>query len=413
MKTSTINNISAKKFWLNLTDNEKYACMTWSKSRAGWKRLIAFNPIDIYSFKMGFDRQEIYDFINNNKGNLIVGYVSFDYGYELYNINQNSKDELDLPDIYFLSYNNYMEFKGKQVVVHYDENDYVNKIEDINKRNIPNQNNQQISDFHAKISHSEYKENFEKIIKYIKSGDIYQVNYTHRMTAETEMQNRNLFLHFLKKNPVDHAVYLESDDFSVSSLSPERFIKIDGSDILSQPIKGTIKRGKNIEEDIENKKELVASEKEKAELFMIIDLIRNDLGKICEIGSVKVTNKRLIQKLPKVLHTYSKVKGKLNKDINSIEALLSMFPGGSITGCPKKRAMEIIDEIEPLKRGLYTGCIGYILPNGNCEFNIAIRTIVQKNKNLYLGVGGGITIDSQLENEFEETMAKAESFLKN
>jgi len=413
MKNSNINNLSAKNFWLKLSNKEKHACMTWSMTSAGWKKIIAFNPIDIYSYKMGCDRQGIINFINNNNGNLIIGYVSFNYGYELYNLNQNSKDELDLPDIYFLSYNNYIECKGKQAVIHYNENDYVNKFEDINKRNIPNQNNEQISDFHTKISYSEYKENFEKIIKYIKSGDIYQVNYTHRMTAETEMQSRNLFLHFLEKNPVNFAAYLEADDFSVSSLSPERFIKIDGKEILSQPIKGTAKRGKNSQEDNERKKDLIASEKEKAELFMIVDLIRNDLGKICEIGSVNVTNKRLIQKLPKVLHTYSKVKGKLNKDINSIEALLSMFPGGSITGCPKKRAMEIIDEIEPLKRGIYTGCIGYILPNGNCEFNIAIRTIVQKNKNLYLGVGGGITIDSQLENEFEETMAKAKSFLKN
>jgi para-aminobenzoate synthetase component I len=413
MKTSIIKNISAKNFWLKLNKSEKYACMIWSRSRAGWKKLIAFNPVDTYSFKIGEGQHTLQNFIEKNRKNLIVGYVSFDFGYSLHNIQSNAQDELELPDLYFLAYTNYIEFENKQATIYYSDNAYLKKITEIKSRTNPNIEKGEISNFQTEISQTNYKKNFEKIVNYIKAGDIYQVNYTHRMTAETNMPDRNLFLHFLKKNPVDFATYLESDEFSVCSLSPERFIKIEGKDILSQPIKGTIKRGENLEEDNRNRIELLASEKEKAELFMIVDLIRNDLGKICEIGSVNVLKKRAIQKLPKVFHTYSKINGKLKGNINSIDALLSMFPGGSITGCPKKRAIEIIDEIELLRRGIYTGSIGYILPNRDAEFNIAIRTIVQKQKKLYLGVGGGITIESKLENEFEETLAKAQSFLKN
>lgn len=412
MKNLIIKKISAKNFWLKLSNSEKYASMTWSRSRAGWKKLIAFDPIDIYSIENENESYRIQDFLKKNK-NLVIGYVSYDYGNKIKNMQTNKRDELRLPEMFFLAYNNYIEFKGDQTVIHYSDTDFLQKISYVISRPISNIENEKISNFKTEISKSEYKKNFEKIINYIKAGDIYQVNYTHRMTAETKMQSRNLFLHFLKNNPVDFAAYLESPDFAICSLSPERFIKVEGKEILSQPIKGTVKRGINLEEDILKKNELLASEKEKAELYMITDLIRNDLGKICEIGSVDVIKRRAIQKLPKVFHTYTKITGKLKINISSIDALLSMFPGGSITGCPKNRAMEIIDEIEPHSRSVYTGSIGYILPNGDAEFNIAIRTIIQKQNKLYLGVGGGITIESKLENEFEETLAKAQSFIKN
>ena len=162
--------------------------------------------------------------------------------------------------------------------------------------------------------------------------------------------------------------------------------------------------------DEKNLKYLLSSEKEQAELYMIIDLLRNDLGKVCETGSVQVVESKSVQKLEKVFHTYGVVKGKLKKEIHPIEALLSMSPGGSVTGCPKKRACEAIYELEDFPRGVYTGTIGYILPDGTLNFNIAIRTVVQEGNNLTLGVGGGITIGSNNEDEYNETLAKAASF---
>ena len=158
-------------------------------------------------------------------------------------------------------------------------------------------------------------------------------------------------------------------------------------------------------------KELIESEKEAAELNMITDLLRNDIGKIAKIGSVKVIGHRLLSKCPSVWHTYSQINGELKT--TPLKALLSMLPGGSITGCPKKRAVEIIDELEPVTRGIYTGAIGHIEPKSqDLDFNIAIRTIIKKNDKLYLQVGGGIVIDSKEEAEFEETMQKAASFMK-
>ncbi|HPJ80571.1 MAG TPA: anthranilate synthase component I family protein [Candidatus Portnoybacteria bacterium] len=178
------------------------------------------------------------------------------------------------------------------------------------------------------------------------------------------------------------------------------------------PIKGTRKRGNTKPKDNNLKKELLSNEKEKAELNMITDLLRNDLGKICKIGSVKVEKQRAISKCPTVWHTYSKITGILDNKNTSIDALISMIPGGSITGCPKKRAMEIIDELEPQTRGVYTGIIGQINPNLDLDFNIAIRTVIKKKEKLYLQVGGGIVIDSKNKSEYEETLHKAKSFMK-
>ena len=162
--------------------------------------------------------------------------------------------------------------------------------------------------------------------------------------------------------------------------------------------------------DEKNLRELLHSEKEQAELYMIVDLLRNDLGKICTAGSVQVVKSKSIQKLEKVFHTYSVVQGRIKQDIHPIEALLSMSPGGSISGCPKKRACEIIHELEDYSRGVYTGTIGCILPDGTLQFNIAIRTVVQEGNELTLGVGGGITIDSNNNDEYNESLAKAASF---
>ena len=214
----------------------------------------------------------------------------------------------------------------------------------------------------------------------------------------------------IKKNPVDFAVYIEGDGFEILSASLERFIKICDGKIITQPVKGTRPRGRNKEEDKKFVKELLDSEKETAELNMITDLLRNDVGKISKIGTVKLEANRLIQKCPTVWHAYSKITGEVA--VEPVEALITMFPGGSITGCPKKRAIEIIDELEPYTRGIYTGAIGHIEKNGNLDFNIAIRTIIKKEDKLYLQVGGGIVIDSTEKAEFKETIDKAMSFMK-
>ena len=204
--------------------------------------------------------------------------------------------------------------------------------------------------------------------------------------------------------------YLEvSADLQILSASPERFIKTDGKMIHTYPIKGTVARGKTPEEDEAQRQILLNSEKEKAELNMITDLLRNDLGKISKTGSVNVVEHRVARPFPSIWHSYSHVQGELA--VSPVEALLSMVPGGSITGCPKIRAMEIIHELEWCKRGIYTGTIGMIEPNGDLDFNIAIRTLIKEKTKLYLQVGGGLVYDSELDLEWEEIFNKARPFL--
>lgn len=354
------------------------------------KSFLAANPIEKYS---GSDINEFKKFCKRNKKNLLIGYLSYDLAYKLYKIPQTAKNDLKLPEIYFLAFKNWKEYEKTPK----------------EKFKIPNQRYFS-KNFLPTVLKKNYEKAYQKIKNYLKEGDIYQLNLTHRLEAQTTIPPRKLFLRIIKQNPVNFLAYLEGDDFEILSASPERFIKVEKNKIETCPIKGTRPRGKNAQEDKKLSQELLKSKKEAAELNMITDLLRNDLGKVCKIGTVKVAGHRLLQKCPTVWHTYSKITGELA--IDPIEALLSMLPGGSITGCPKKRAIEIIDELEPTTRGVYTGVIGYIHPNQVLDFNIAIRTVIKKKEKLYLQVGGGIVIDSKGKEEYQETLDKAKSFMK-
>ncbi|EKD63769.1 MAG: hypothetical protein ACD_51C00203G0002 [uncultured bacterium] len=269
-----------------------------------------------------------------------------------------------------------------------------------------------VGDFHPEMSKRNYDNAFKKIQKYILDGDIYQVNLTHRLVADFNGNHADLFCKILETNPAPFAAYLDYGDLQVLSASPERFLKLENGKIYTCPIKGTRPRGQTPAEDIKLRDELIASKKEEAELNMITDLLRNDIGQVSEIGSVRVARHRAIQKCPTVWHTYSEITGKLRDDLSAVDLLRACFPGGSITGCPKKRAMEIIEELEPVKRSIYTGAIGYIDASGNMDTSIVIRTLAARDGKLFLSVGGGIVADSTCESEYEETLDKAKSFLR-
>ncbi|MGL4729980.1 MAG: anthranilate synthase component I family protein, partial [Clostridium sp.] len=204
----------------------------------------------------------------------------------------------------------------------------------------------------------------------------------------------------------------EFDDFQIISSSPERFIEVREGMIKTSPIKGTRRRGETDEEDEALKRELESSEKDKSELLMIVDLERNDLSKICKPNTVKVKELFSIHSYATVFHLVSTIVGELKSSGKTVEYIGECFPGGSITGAPKIRAMEIIEELEGLKRNIYTGSIGYFDFNGNCDFNIAIRTIVKKDNDCFFGVGGGITIESNEEDEYIETLDKAKALMR-
>jgi len=256
------------------------------------------------------------------------------------------------------------------------------------------------------------KDAYIKAIKrakeYIASGDIYQVNLSQRFTADLDIHPYDLYTRLRTRNPAPFAAYLSFDDVAIVSSSPERFLQFfaDTRMVYTRPIKGTRPRGATPEEDAKLATELLQSEKDRAELIMIIDLERNDLGRVCEIASVHVPELIVLEKYPTVYHLVSTVAGKLPKDKDRIDLLKATFPGGSITGAPKIRSMEIIDELEPTRRSIYTGAIGYLSFSGNMDLNIVIRTFIVHNGKAYFQVGGGIVADSEPEAEYQETLDK-------
>lgn len=258
----------------------------------------------------------------------------------------------------------------------------------------------------GKLEQSYTEEEYINKILYIKellaAGEVYQVNFALRFRKKFSGDPYALFLKLAEVNPVSFSAYLNCGKFQIISSSPERLLKVEKGKIITEPIKGTSKK-----RDLQY---LLDSEKERAELDMITDLERNDVGKICEYGTLKLTKERELLELKNLWHTYSQVEGKLGSDVTREKVIEAMFPGGSITGCPKKRAMRYISELEGIPRNIYTGSIGYI-DGDRMDFNIAIRTILIKDGYMEFWAGGGIVADSDPEKEYAEALLKVDKFL--
>lgn len=258
----------------------------------------------------------------------------------------------------------------------------------------------------------EYKTAVDRMIRYIIEGDIYIANMTQRLDVMSDREPLAVFEHLRTHNPSPFGGYLDCGDHQIICASPERFLRLRDGVVETRPIKGTRKRGETPEEDEALRRELELSEKDKSELLMIVDLERNDLNRVCRPGSVEVTELFTVETYATVFHLVSNIRGELAQGSDVTDLLRAAFPGGSITGAPKYRAMEIIDELEHGKRGLYTGSIGYLTLDGECDLNIVIRTALHRDGRYHLGVGGGITSESDLEFEYEETLQKAKAVLE-
>lgn len=264
----------------------------------------------------------------------------------------------------------------------------------------------------SNFSREEYLKAVAAAREYICAGDIFQVNLSQRFEADLPVTAYELYQLLRKINPAPFASYLDFDEVAIASASPERFLKVRGDWVETRPIKGTRPRGKSPDADRALARELLASAKDRAENVMIVDLERNDLGRVCRHGTVRVTELAILETFPTVFHLTSTVRGRLCEGKDRIDLLKATFPGGSITGAPKVRSMEIIDELEPTRRSVYTGSIGYLSFNGNMDLNIVIRTFLIKNGRAYFQVGGGIVYDSQPEAEYEETLDKAKALIQ-
>ena len=258
----------------------------------------------------------------------------------------------------------------------------------------------------SNLTHAQYGQAFARIQEYIREGDCYQVNFAQRFTARCEGDLWLAYRALREVNPAPFGAYLNLPEGQILCSSPERFLKVTGDEVETRPIKGTRPRAADPDEDRRLAAELQESAKDRAENLMIVDLLRNDLGKSCEPGSIRVPRLFEVESFASVHHLVSTVTGRLAEGRDSIDLLRGCFPGGSITGAPKLRAMEIIEELEPNRRGVYCGAVGYLGFDRRMDTNIAIRTLVHRQGRLYFSAGGGIVADSDLESEYRETFHK-------
>jgi para-aminobenzoate synthetase component I len=372
--------------------------------------------------------------------------ISYEFGLKLNKIKPRPKEfsTFEEPDIFFASFDNLIihDYDTAQTFlagnsVNFDELN--TKLETFADRfnDLPNL---QISEAESNFTRAEYVEKVEKIKELIRCGDTYQTNLTQQISADLpeHLSPQQIFYNLRKNNPAPFAAFLKRTNDFVISASPERFFKVenqqtpnDSTIISTSPIKGTRPRGKNFKEDEVLKNELINSAKDRAENVMIVDLLRNDLGRFCKFGSVEVEKLCDLEEHPTLFHLVSTIKGELRENTTICEIIRAVFPCGSITGAPKINTMRIIDRLETATRGLSMGAIGCLLkseklktkslekfgnfPLSTCHFSldssVAIRTIVIRNNRAVFNVGGGVVIDSDAENEYEETLIKAKSLL--
>jgi para-aminobenzoate synthetase component 1 len=258
----------------------------------------------------------------------------------------------------------------------------------------------------------EYMRAVDRVREYIAAGDVFQVNLSQRFEGDLRISPSELCRRLRAVNPAPFSSCLNFPEVTIVSASPERFLKVQSDLVETRPVKGTRPRGRNSVEDERLADELTHSAKDRAENLMIVDLERNDLGRVCRYGTVKVTELAMLETFPTVFHLTSTVTGRLRRGKSNIDLLKATFPGGSITGAPKVRAMEIIDELEPTKRSVYTGSVGYLGFNEDVDINIVIRTFLIKEGKAYFQVGGGIIYDSDAEAEYLETLDKARGLIR-
>lgn len=361
----------------------------------------------------------------------LVGYVSYDMVRQIEHIPDKNPDELNLPPMFFLLTDTLLAFdhiKRKILIISNAEvkgepkkayQEACSKIDQLEQRlkkplqlkNESSEKNRQI-EFSSNMTQGAFESVVVKAKEHIRSGDIIQVVPSQRLRTECKADPFDVYRILRSINPSPYMFYLKLGKIKIAGSSPEVMVRLEKDEATLRPIAGTRKRGKDEKEDMGLAQELLASEKERAEHIMLVDLGRNDLGRVCEFGTVKITEKMVIEKYSHVMHIVSNLTGKLQKNKDAVDLLTATFPAGTVTGAPKVRAMEIIDELENVKRGPYAGCIGYFGYSGELDSGITIRTIIFKGNKAYVQVGAGIVSDSVPAQEYKETINKAKAMLK-
>ncbi len=363
------------------------------------------------------------------------GYFAYDLGWQLEKLPNWAEDDLGLPDCYLGFYDRLV------VIDHLEGKAYLTSTGlPESGENAPARARRRLEELEALVSQSfarlpareqeepfppgdaakitghftreTYRRAVQRAKDYIAAGDIFQVNLSQRFSCPLAGSPWSLYRRLRRINPAPFSAYLNYPEAVVASASPERFLQVRNGVVETRPIKGTRRRGRTPAEDRRLRTELLNSEKDRAELVMIVDLERNDLGRVCSFGSVHVPELICLEEYATVFHLVSTVRGTLAPGRDLVDLLMATCPGGSITGAPKIRAMEIIEELEPVKRGIYTGSLGYLGFDGSADLNIVIRTFIIKDGTAYFQVGGGIVADSDPDAEYWETIYKARALLR-
>ncbi|ANS45571.1 aminobenzoate synthetase [Bacillus thuringiensis] len=349
-----------------------------------------------------------------------IGYFSYDCIRYIEKLPSLAEDDLNIPDIYFLLFDDVFVYDQKEkllwIITHYvdkhaEAEERLNEWKDLWVAEVPEvtmpferpkKKNEAVA-----FTETGFIKAVECIQEYIGAGDVFQVNLSTRQERTLQTHPLEIYTSLREINPSPYMGYLELGDFQIVSGSPELLIKKQGTEVSTRPIAGTRSRGADEQEDEELARELIENEKERAEHVMLVDLERNDLGRVCKYGTVEVDEFMVIEKYSHVMHIVSNVRGEVEEDKDAFDLVKAVFPGGTITGAPKIRTMEIIEELEPVRRGIYTGSIGWIGYSGDTELNIVIRTLLAKDGKAHVQAGAGIVIDSNPENEYKESLKKA------
>jgi anthranilate synthase component 1 len=363
---------------------------------------------------------------------ILSGYFSYDIIRYIEKIPNTTKNDLNIPDSRILRPRNIIIHDNVDKKLYFIVNifkdekiiDFNKKFSEINKQieemfflsnynsSNPHQNIKKLSKIKSNISKNKFINNVKKAKKYIKIGDIFQVVLSQRFVCKLTKKPIEIYKKLRKTNPSPFMYFFNFNDFQIIGASPEILVRLRDDKITIRPIAGTRPRGKNKKQDLFFEKDLLEDKKELAEHLMLLDLGRNDTGKVSKINSVKVTESFKIEKYSHVMHIVSNVEGSFNKKFTKFDTLLSGFPAGTVSGAPKIRAMEIIDELENTRRKVYAGGIGYFSANGDFDTCIALRTAISKNNKFYVQSGAGIVADSKPINEFKETVNKAKALIK-
>jgi para-aminobenzoate synthetase component I len=354
-----------------------------------------------------------------------IGYISYDYARYVEELPEIAKDDLGMPEIYFFIVKEWFIYDHDQeqlwiMILAENEHDIDQRfsyweqcwLQEPVENKQPKTTEITSDQLEVSLTEAEFKQAVIKIQQYISQGDVFQVNLAVRQSKPIEVKALQVYEHLRSLNPSPYMSYLHTPEFQLVSASPELLVKKNGQEVSTRPIAGTRSRGKDDQEDTMLANELIENEKERAEHVMLVDLERNDLGRVCKYGTVEVNEFMVIEKYSHVMHIVSNVRGELADDKSNSDIINAAFPGGTITGAPKVRTMEIIEELEPVQRGIYTGSLGWIDFSGDLELNIIIRTMLVKDGMAHVQAGAGIVIDSNPKHEYKESMKKAAALWK-